>query len=208
MQKLHQLAGYMLSVVSFSVWGVMKSTKPIVGLLVYPSAIYRLSICKPEDSNKFPLGLHHKLEYTADPLMMGWFLETFVRDYEVNHLNVKRMESTLDFEHVDPADWTCINFKFGTPLDVISGWKLGFLFESDGKRLLRWMDCISKQHGINELIQCEEIPMGEKLVVKYLSALAIDQPEENSYPVLRLVEAQHWAQQMDALARQRDAEME
>ena len=80
MQKLHQLAGYMLSVVSFSVWGVMKSTKPIVGLLVYPSVMYRLSISKPDDSAKVPLGLHHKLEYTEDPLMMGWFLETFVRD--------------------------------------------------------------------------------------------------------------------------------
>ena len=39
MQNLHQLAGNMLSATCFSVWGVMKSTKPIVGLLVYPSAV-------------------------------------------------------------------------------------------------------------------------------------------------------------------------
>jgi hypothetical protein len=208
MKDLHQLAGYMFSTVACSMWGVMKSTKPIVGLLVYPSAIYRLSIWKPEDSSKVPLGLHHKLEYTSDPLMMGWFLETFLREYEADYLSVKRMESTLDFEHVDPADWTCVNFKFGTPLAVVSESKssLRFLFESDGARVLRWMDCISKKYRGNVLIQCEQIHQGEKLIVKYLSALSTSPPEQSFQPILRIVEAHHRAQQMDALARQKDAE--
>ncbi len=116
-KNLQQLAGYLLSAVAFCVWGVMKSKRPIVGLLVYPSGIYRLSFSKPEDSTNIPLGLHHKLEYTEDPLMMGWFLETFVRDYEADYLSVKRMESKLDFEHVDPANWTCVKKSCGRKTD-------------------------------------------------------------------------------------------
>ncbi len=121
-KNLQQLAGYLLSAVAFCVWGVMKSKRPIVGLLVYPSGIYRLSFSKPEDSTNIPLGLPHKLEYTEDPLMMGWFLETFVRDYEADYLSVKRK-----------------NFV---------------------------------------LIKCGKIPVGEKLIVKYLSALSVSPPAQ------------------------------
>uniref|UniRef100_A0A7S0N5M7 Protein kinase domain-containing protein n=1 Tax=Cryptomonas curvata TaxID=233186 RepID=A0A7S0N5M7_9CRYP len=206
--NLQQLAGYLFSAIAFSVWGVLKSKKPIVGLLVYPSAIYRLSFWKPEDSTKVPLGLHHKIEFTDDPLMMGWFLEAFVRDCEADYLSLKRMESTLDFEHVDPADWTCINFKFGTPIMRESKAKLSFLFESEGERLLKWIDCISKQDYVNELIQCEEIPKGRKLIVKYFSALSIYQLEESLASVLKLVEAHHCAQKRDALLRKIDAKKE
>jgi len=208
MDDLQQLAGYLLSTIAFNLWGVMKSKKPIVGLLVFPSAIYRLSFWKPEDSTKVPLGLHHKIEFTDDPLMMGWFLEAFVRDCEADYLSLKRMESTLDFEHVDPADWTCINFKFGTPIMRESKTKLSFLFESEGERLLKWIDCISKQDYVNELIQCEEIPKGRKLIVKYFSALSIYQLEESLASVLKLVEAHHCAQKRDALLRKIDAKKE
>jgi hypothetical protein len=208
MKNVQQLAGYMLSDMAFRAWGVVKSKEPIVGLLVYPSAIYRLSLWKPDESADVPLGLRYKLEFTEDPLMMGWFLETLVQDYEADYLNMKRMESTLDFEHVDPADWTCLNFKFGTPLGLVSATNSEFLFESDGERLLHWIGHVSRQHSINRLIQCEEIPMGERLIVKYLSALAVDEPRETLAPIMRLVEEHSIAQQLDALDRQKDAERE
>ena len=208
MKNVQQLAGHMLSDMAFRAWGVVKSKEPIVGLLVYPSAIYRLSLWKPEECADVPLGLRYKLEFTEDPLMMGWFLETLVQDYEADYLNLKRMESTLDFEHVDPADWTCLNFKFGTPLGPVSATNSEFLFESDGERLLRWIGHISRQHSINRLIQCEEIPMGERLIVKYLSALAVAEPGETLATIMRLVEEHRIAQQLNALDRQNDAERE
>eukprot|EP00291_Cryptomonas_curvata_P023470 CAMPEP_0172169808 /NCGR_PEP_ID=MMETSP1050-20130122/10912_1 /TAXON_ID=233186 /ORGANISM="Cryptomonas curvata, Strain CCAP979/52" /LENGTH=488 /DNA_ID=CAMNT_0012840909 /DNA_START=802 /DNA_END=2268 /DNA_ORIENTATION=+ len=187
--NLQQLAGYLFSAIAFSVWGVLKSKKPIVGLLVYPSAIYRLSFWKPEDSVEVPLGLYHKVEYTEEPLMMGWFLEQFVQDFEADYVLAKQMESKLDFEHVDPVDWTCVNLKFGTHLCLSSQSNLGFLFESSGEQLMNFMDCCSKRKLKSQLFRCEEIPKDEKLVVKYLSALLVSPPALNYAPVARLVEA-------------------
>jgi tRNA A-37 threonylcarbamoyl transferase component Bud32 len=200
-KNLQQLAGYMFSANAFSQWGVLKSKKSIIGLLVYPSAIYRLSLSKPEASTEFPIGLHHKVEYTADPLMMGWFLESFVRDYEADYLNVKQLESKLDFEHVDPTDWTCVNFKFGTPLGVVSETNLGFLFESDGKRLMRWKTCVSKACENFVFVHCDKIPVGERLIVKYLSALSVSPPTQNCEPIIKLVDAHKTAKKIDAMAR-------
>jgi hypothetical protein len=196
---LQQLAGYLFSAIAFSVWGVLKSKKPIVGLLVYPTAIYRLSFWKPEDSVEVPLGLYHKVEYTEDPLMMGWFLEQFVRDFEADYVRAKQMESKLDFEHVDPVDWICVNFKFGSHLCLSSHSNLGFLFESSGEQLVNFMDCCSKQKMKSELFSCEEIPMDEKLVVNYLSALLVSPPALNYAPVVKLVEAHEKAALLAAL---------
>ncbi len=53
-RNIEQLGAYMLSAQAFSQWGVgsRPRTEPIIGLLVYPTAIYRLSIMKPADGVK------------------------------------------------------------------------------------------------------------------------------------------------------------
>uniref|UniRef100_A0A7S0LXS7 Uncharacterized protein n=1 Tax=Cryptomonas curvata TaxID=233186 RepID=A0A7S0LXS7_9CRYP len=67
--NLLQLAAYMLSSQAYCQWGLGSKPRndPIIGLLVYSTAIYRLSIMKPADSDEKPFGLSYKLEYTKDP---------------------------------------------------------------------------------------------------------------------------------------------
>ena len=72
MKDIVKLAAYMISALAFSLWGAAekKGNETISGLLIYPTAIYRLSIWKPSesDSDKCPFGLMHKIEMTTDPL--------------------------------------------------------------------------------------------------------------------------------------------
>jgi hypothetical protein len=109
-ENLVQLGAYMLSSQAYCQWG--KGSKPradpIVGLLVYSTGIYRLSIMKPADSVIKPFGLNYKLEYTNDPNMMAWVVEKYVRQCVSDARRVD--EVTLDGNSVDPKSWTSVNF--------------------------------------------------------------------------------------------------
>ena len=78
-KDIEHLAAYMFSVLAFSHWGVgrKEGNEPISGLLLYPTAIYRLSIWKPTQTDQCPFGFMYKIEMTHDPLMGGYLKHAF-----------------------------------------------------------------------------------------------------------------------------------
>ena len=188
---LQRLAAFMMSTIALSQWGLglKPGIEPIVGLLVYPSAIYRLSIWKPSDGDAVPFGLEHRIERTSDPLMMGWVLERFLRDYEADYHRLQGVDLKPGNPH--PILWSALNYDLEeglTPLRVTAPTNLGFLFRTDARNLRRLLE----MHGRNIVVEdlfCDEIPDGEELIVKYLSALLVTPPRAYTESIRVLVEA-------------------
>jgi hypothetical protein len=185
---LHRLAVFMVSTVALSQWGLgMKpGAEPIVGLLVFPSAIFRLSIWKPSDGIEVPFGLEHRVERTSDPLMMGWVLERFLRDYEADYRRLKPLN--LSYESPRPVLWSPINYDLErglVPLRVTAPTNLGFLFRTNAKNLGL---LIEKQQIKLKVDAWDEIPADEELIAKYLSSLLVVPPRRYSQPIEVLVQ--------------------
>jgi thiamine kinase-like enzyme len=184
---LQRLAAFMMSIIALSQWGLglKPGTEPIVGLLVFPSAIHRLSIWKPSDGNNVPFGLEHNIEHTSDPLMMGWVLERFLRDYEADYHQLKGID--LKYENPGPVLWSPLNYDLEeglAPLRVTAPTNLGFLFRTNAKNLGQ---LIEKQGEKARMLLGEEIPTGEGLIAKYLCALLTVPPSAYSEPIRVLV---------------------
>ncbi len=210
--NLLQLAAYMLSAQAHCQWGLCSKprTDPIVGLLVYSTGIYRLSILKPADSEKTPFGLSYKFEYTDDPDMMAWVVEKYVRQCVYDVRRVK--EVTLDAKYVDPKSWTSVNFDLEKGLSRYvssSVTNMGFLFRSNAANLKKLMSL----PGISQesYIIGGEIP--DDCIVKYLSALLITASVEEYYGSVKSIISAEMAQQqkeaeVERVRREKDAEKE
>ena len=209
-KDFEQLAGYMFTALAFSHWGVgQKNGNEIIsGLLVYPTAIYRLSIWKPTEEDKIPFGFMHKVEMTTNPLMMGWVLEVCLQKYEADYQRLKG--SALNFKNVNPVLWTPINCNLGTPLQDASKTNLGFLFKSNAKILAHLIEHTPKDYlTMHFCVQLNDIAPGEDLIVKYLSALLLVPPKCDN--IIQLIKAEITAQELarkdEELARKNE-EME
>ena len=112
-KDIEHLAAYMFSVLAFSHWGVgrKEGNEPISGLLLYPTAIYRLSIWKPTQTDQCPFGFMYRIEMTSDPLVMGWVFETYLQKYEAEYRRLNAL--TLNTKNVNPMLWTPINCHLG-----------------------------------------------------------------------------------------------
>ena len=177
----------MVSTVALSQWGLGRKpgVEPIVGLLVFPTAIYRLSIWKPSDGVAVPFGLEHRVERTSDPLVMGWVLDRFLRDYEADYRRLK--SCNFSYENPRPVLWSPINYDLErglAPLRVTAPTNLGFLLRTNAKNLGLLIGK-QKQGRLEDF--CEEIPKDEVLIAKYLSALLVIQPSKYSQPIVDLV---------------------
>jgi hypothetical protein len=185
-RNIEQLGAYMLSAQAFSQWGVGSKprTESIIGLLVYPTAIYRLSIMKPADGEITPFGLSHSLEYTNDQKMMAWVVEKYVRGSVSDYLRLN--EDTLD-KYVDPKSWTSVNFDLEKGLSryvSFSATNMGFLFRSNATNLNRLIGLPGMT--TDSYIIGGEIP-DEELIVKYISALLTSPPKQYYYFVKTMI---------------------
>jgi serine/threonine protein kinase len=207
-KDIEQLAAYMFSVLAFSHWGVgqKNGNEPISGLLLYPTAIYRLSIWKPTEADQCPFGLMYKIERTTDPLMMGWVFETYLEKYEADYRRLKRL--TLNFTNVNPMLWTPINCNLGMPLRDASKTNLGFLFKSTPEILKHLIQHTPRNLVMHFCVRLEDIAPGEDLIVKYLSALLVVPPKCDN--IIQLIIAANTAQLLkrkDAELKRKDAEI-
>ena len=185
---IQQMAGYMFSALAFSQWGVrrMPGTEPIFGLLIYPTKILRLSIWKPDN---VPFGYRHKIECTDNPRMMGWLIETFMRKYKADFDRVQVLK--LDF-NVDPCTWTCMNFRLGTPLRHSSAINFGFLYRSNSDTLSQLISQV-RQCDIELFLGVDlaNMPKGDVLIVKYISALLAVPPLDYCFLIQSLLAAEN-----------------
>ena len=204
-KNIEQLAAYMFSVLAFSHWGVgqKNGNEPISGLLLYPTAIYRLSIWKPTEADQCPFGLMYKIEMTTDPLMMGWVFETYLQKYEADYRRLKGL--TLNFKDVNPMLWTPINCNLGMPLRDASKTNLGFLFKSTPQILKHLIQHTPRDLVMHFCVQLEDIAPGEDLIVKYLSALLVAPPTCDN--IIQLIRAQR-TQRTSAELERKDALLE
>ena len=174
----------MMTSLAFSMWGLgfLPGMEPLVGLLVYASGVYRLSIMKPADGNTRPFGLNYKIEYTDEPNMMTWVVEKYIRDCVsfCRRVNVKNPSSGA---RVDPKRWTSINFDLENGLsrfDSSSATNMGFLFRSNAANLKTLMEIPGV--GMHTSFISEEIP--DDLIVKYISAI-LTAPTSDYYGNIR-----------------------
>ena len=204
-KNIEQLAAYMFSVLAFSHWGVgqKNGNESISGLLLYPTAIYRLSIWKPTEADQCPFGLMYKIETTTDPLMMGWVFETYLQKYEADYRRLKGL--TLNFKNVNPMLWTPINCNLGMPLRDASKTNLGFLFKSTPQILKHLIQHTPRDLVMHFCVQLEDIAPGEDLIVKYLSALLVAPPTCDN--IIQLIRAQR-TQRTSAELERKDALLE
>jgi hypothetical protein len=109
--------------------------------------------------------------------MMGWVLERFLRDYEADYHRLRGVDVKHGNPH--PVLWSALNHDLErglAPLRVTAPPNPGFLFRTDARNLRRLLEMHGRSIGVHELF-CEEIPEGEELIVKYLSALLVTPPE-------------------------------
>ena len=190
-EDIQQLAAYMIAAVAFSQWGVgqKKNDEPIVGLLVFPARICRLSLWKPMDSSRYPFGLMHSIEVTSDPLMMGWVLEVFLRKYKADYDRLVNL--SLNFQNVNPVLWTSLNCQIGMPLRDASETNLGFLFRSNSATLASLIEQTPRADLEQRFcVALDKIPSQDTLIVKYLSALLTVSPATLISPIESLIKAE------------------
>ena len=208
LDDIKQLVASMLSVVALSQWGLGQKpgSKPIFGLLVYPTIIYRVSIWKSSDS---ATGLMHKIENAIEPLMMGWVFEVFLRNYIQDYRKLQSAPIRYDFE-CHPSLWTCLNFNLGEPLRESSAINLGFLFRSNAHILKEFFHLTEEEDLLlNFCVKFDQIPPTQPLILKYLSSLLVFPPEQYLSPINAIILAENLArtcarQEKDHLAVQGD----
>ena len=200
----------MIVAVAFSQWGVgqKKNDEPIVGLLVYPTRIYRLSLWKPTDTRRYPFGFMHTIEVASDPLMMGWVLEVFLRKYKADYDRLVNL--SLNFQNLNPVLWTSLNCQIGMPLIDASETNLGFLFRSNSATLSSLIEQTPRADLEQRFcVALDKIPSQDTLIVKYLSALLTASPATLISPIESLIKAEITSEtiaQRDEIIAQRDEE--
>jgi hypothetical protein len=203
--NLKRLAALMMSALAYCQWGIRKvdGSKPIVGLLVYPTCLYRLSIWKPVDTCKQPFGYDHLIEMTDDPAMMAWVIECYLRNYAADYLLLKDkgqlVEDTMANELPHPRRWTALNFdleKGLAPLNMPSYANHGFFVRTNAENLDRLFSQFSIHRVKATLL--EKIASDEELIVKYISKLLVFPPIDSCTPIIKIIFAQLGNQRLGA----------
>ena len=200
MDDIKQLATYMFSAVAYSQWGLGQKpgSECIIGLLIYPNIIYRLSIWKP---NEEVFGFMHRIEYADTPRTMGWILEDFLQRYIQDYDRLKLASGDYDHSTCEPHLWTCLNFNLGSPMRGLHLTNLGFLFRSNTEILREFLEKGQTQAlELDFCVEIAQIPPKEPLILKYLSALLVTPPDQYAAPIEEIIRAEKLARLNNRLA--------
>mmetsp|Transcript_75913 Transcript_75913/g.203373 ORF Transcript_75913/g.203373 Transcript_75913/m.203373 type:complete len:533 (-) Transcript_75913:337-1935(-) len=192
---IQQLVSYMLNALSVGQWGTLNDQSPLQGLVVFTSAVYKVTLLRPADAARHPFGLEMTVERATEHAAMEEMIRQHVRAASDKLTSFDGSDPPNCDRPLKPHEWAATNLDIDESSDESledqmrkeGNANFGFLFRTRVGRLRSLLRDAEEAYICSELPDfLREYKDETRVVVKYLSSL-LDLEYKSKYIALRIL---------------------